>query len=419
MATVLPWGESIAVLMELGFPTDEFKLDISQLNGTDVLDGQLIGEDVAEYTQQVTINRGRQDQLAVVSAGNCSVTLLNNDRRFDPTNEFSPYWDSTLEQSGVTPRKKVTIIVGGETVFVGSITDIGLSYATGNSTDISTVVINAADDFVLLANAYTQQDRTPVEELTGSRMNFLLALPEVDYQGSTSISTGTVAVGAYPLNSNTNALAYAQAIADAEQGVFFVARDGILTFTDRVSAQFVFSTLSFSDLQGTGIQYQTLGVEYGQEFLYNKVVVSREGGVAQIANDSVSQAEYGISTLSLSGLLLASDTDASTLADNLLDLYAEPQFRFTDMGVLVSGQDAFNRQGLNSLEIGDTITVERNYATGFPTNLLKEQTVERLSRTITPNFDRLTVSLSDAYIVYAFILDDATFGRMDEDNALS
>jgi hypothetical protein len=419
VATVLPWGESIAVLMELGFPTDEFKLDISQLNGTDVLDGQLIGEDVAEYTQQVTINRGRQDQLAVVSAGNCSVTLLNNDRRFDPTNEFSPYWDSTLEQSGVTPRKKVTIIVGGETVFVGSITDIGLSYATGNSTDISTVVINAADDFVLLANAYTQQDRTPVEELTGSRMNFLLALPEVDYQGSTSISTGTVAVGAYPLNSNTNALAYAQAIADAEQGVFFVARDGILTFTDRVSAQFVFSTLSFSDLQGTGIQYQTLGVEYGQEFLYNKVVVSREGGVAQIANDSVSQAEYGISTLSLSGLLLASDTDASTLADNLLDLYAEPQFRFTDMGVLVSGQDAFNRQGLNSLEIGDTITVERNYATGFPTNLLKEQTVERLSRTITPNFDRLTVSLSDAYIVYAFILDDATFGRMDEDNALS
>jgi hypothetical protein len=405
--------------MELGFPTDEFKLDVSQLNGTDVLDGQLLGEDVAEYTQQLNFNRGRQDQLAVVSAGNCSVTLLNNDRRFDPTNESSPYWNSTLGQSGVRPRRKVTVIVGGETVFVGSITDIGLSYATGQATDISTVVINAADDFVLLANAYTQQDRTPVQELSGARMNFLLALPEVDYQGATSIFPGTVALGAYPLDSNTNALTYAQAIAEAEQGLFFISRDGTLTFTDRVSAEFVVSTASFSDLQGTGIQYQTLGVEYGQEFLYNKVVVTRDGGVSQVANDAASQGEYGISTLSLNGLLLANDTDASNLADNLLNLYAEPLFRFTDMAIMVSAQDAFNRQTLNSLEIGDTITVERNYATGSPATLFKEQTVERLNRFITPNFDRLTISLSDAYILNVFILDDAIFGRMDEDNALS
>lgn len=421
MATVLPWGESIVVLMELGFPVNPFTLDSATLGvlNVNVLDGALLGDDVAGYTQQLNINRGRQDQLSAISAGNCSITLLNNDRRFDPTNQSSPYYDATLGQSGVTPRRKVTVTLNGETLFVGRITDIDLSYQTGNSTDISTVVINAADDFVLLANTATTTDLTPAIELSGTRLNYLLALSDVAYSGVTAIDAGTVSLGAYVINSNTNVLTYAQAIAASEQGLFFVARSGTLTFTDRVTRGFLVSSATFSDQQGSGIKYQTLGVAYGQEFLYNKVVVTRDGGVSQVANDATSQAEYGISTLSLNNLLLESDTDAATLASDLLTLYAEPQYRFSDMGILVSAQTSLDRTALNGLELGDTITVERNYQTGSPLLFSKEQTVERLSHVITPNSHRLTVSLSDAYILNVFLLDDAIFGRMDEDNALS
>ena len=337
MATVTAWGETLTVLMELGFPVNVFTLDSATdgILNSDFLGGTLLGDDVAPYIQDIRITRGRQDQLANFSAGSCSVTLLNNDRRFDPTNESSPYWDAVLGQSGVTPRRKVTVKLGDETLFVGRITDIDLSYNTGKSSDISTVTINAADDFVLLANASTSQDRTPTQELSGARLDYLLQLPEIAYTGTTDIDTGTATLGAYQIDANTNALQYAQGIAESEQGYFFVARDGKLTFTDRLSKAFATSVANFSDDAGNEIKYQTLSVLYGQEFLYNKVLATREGGTPQIANDTGSQTEYGISTLNLSGLLLADDTAAQNLANQLLELYAQPAYRFDDMSLLV------------------------------------------------------------------------------------
>jgi len=397
-----------------------FTLDDASLGVLDVnsLDGTLLGDDVAAYTKNIIINRGRQDQLASFSAGNASITLSNNDRRFDPTNESSPYWNSTLEQSGVTPRRKVTVKMGAETLFVGRITDIDLSYATGKSTDISDVVINAADDFVLLANASVTSDLTPTVELSGARLNYLISLPEVAYPGATNIDAGTATLGAYQIDANTNALTYAQAIAEAEQGYFFVARDGTLTFTDRVQASFASSVGTFSDEGGLGIKYQTLSVMYGQEFLYNKVSVIREGGTPQVANDVTSQGEYGISTLSLSGLLLADDTSAQTLANELIALYAEPAYRFEGMGLVVSSFAAGDRLICNQLELGDVIEVERNYQTGSPTTFTKFQTIERIRHNITPGVHSMEVAMADAYLVFPFILDDVTFGLMDEDNAL-
>lgn len=421
MATTLPWGETITVLMELGFPVNPFTLNDASLGvlDDDFLDGTLLGDDVSGYAQQVAINRGRQDQLAQFSAGTCSVTLVNNDRRFDPTNEDSPYWDATAGRTGVQPRRKVTVKLGDDTLFVGRITDIDLSYARGKSSDLSTVTVAAADDFVLLANASTTADVTPTEELSGARLSYLLNLPEVGYAGTTDIDTGTATLGAYPITANTNALAYAQQIAQAEQGFFFVARDGDLTFTDRATAGFASVVGAFSDAQGSEIKYQSLGVLYGQEFLYNKVSATRSGSTPQVANDAGSQTEYGIATLALDNLLVSTDAQAQTLANDLLDLYAEPAFRFNDMALLVSSFSAPNRTVCNQLELGDTITVERNYVSGTPATVTKYQTIDRLSRTITPSAHSLLVGMSEAYLVYQFVLDDATYGTLDTDNALA
>lgn len=226
-------------------------------------------------------------------------------------------------------------------------------------------------------------------------------------------------MGAYQIDANTNALQYAQGIAESEQGYFFVARDGKLTFTDRLSKAFATSVANFSDDAGNEIKYQTLSVLYGQEFLYNKVLATREGGTPQIANDTGSQTEYGISTLNLSGLLLADDTAAQNLANQLLELYAQPAYRFDDMSLLVSSFSSPSRIACNRLELGDTVTVERNYQTGSPAQVIKYQTVERLSRVITPNVHRLEIAMSDAYIIYPFTLDDAVFGVLDADNALT
>lgn len=421
MATTLAWGETLTILMELGFAVNPFTLDDAGLGVLDVdfLEGTLLGDDVSDVAQQVNINRGRQDQLQQFSAGTCSVTLLNNDRRFDPTNEDSPYWDATLNRSGVSPRRKVTVKVGDETLFTGRITDIDLSYARGNAGDLSRVVVNAADDFVLLANTATTQADTPSVELSGSRLDYLLNLTEVDYQGTTDIDAGTATLGAYEIAANTNVLAYAQAIALSEQGFFFVARDGTLTFTDRATAGFAQSSGDFSDAQGSEIEYATLDVMYGQEFLYNKIAATRQNSTPQVADDATSQTEYGISTLTLNNLLLSSDVQAQDLADDLLSLYSEPRFRFDNMGLIVSGLASGDRVICNQLELSDTITVERNYAAGSPATVTKYQTVERLNHQITPNFHRLEIGMFEAFIIFPLTLDDATFGILDADNALT
>lgn len=417
MATTLASGETLTVLAELGFIVREFTLNTSTLNGTDVLDGTLEGEDISGYCYEVSVSRGRQDQLQTFSAGTCRLLLNNNDRRFDPINESSPYWDASEGRSGVTPRRLVTVTVGSETIFTGRITDISLDYSTGKSTDISTVEITCADDFVTLANTVTTSDRTPTSQLTGARVSAVLAFAEVDYAGTTDIDTGTATLGTQTIAANTNVIQYLQDVATAEQGNFFVARDGTLTFTDRVAAAFASVSAAFSD--DAAIRYTALGVSYGQELFYNKVVATREGGSPQTANDATSQTTWGITTLALSGLLFSTDAQAATLATTLLNRYKEPLYRFDSLGVFVSGLGSADRATVNGLELGDVITIERNYLVGSPSTVTEYQSIERISHTITPSEHRVEFRLGTAEIVFPFELDDAVFGVLDADNALT
>lgn len=419
MATTLASGEQLTVLAEVGFITNFFVLndiDAGVLDNTQyVLDGNLLGEDITEYCQLISITRGRQDQFAQFNAGQCAITLFNNDRRFDPINENSPYWDSSAGRSGVVPRRKVTVRSGTNDLFVGRITDIDVVY----NHNLSTVTITAADDFVLLANTVIQTDTTPSVELSGARVNYLLNLPEINYPLTTrNISTGLATLGAYTITANTNALTYLQEIATSEQGACFVAANGNLTFTDRLDASFPTITAQFSDA-GVNIPYTALAVVYGQEFLYNRVQATIQGGTVQTAENVSSQTEFGISTYALDNLLLQTDAEALVLADYLVAQYAEPVYRFDDMEVMVSAITAGNRNIVNALELQDVVTVTRTYTTGSPLQVTQYYAVERLTHTITAAEHRVVIGLFNASIVFQLILNDAVFGVLDDDNALA
>jgi hypothetical protein len=71
--------------------------------------------------------------------------------------------------------------------------------------------------------------------------------------------------------------------------------NGDLTFTDRLDASFATIAADFSDA-GVDIPYNALEVIYGQEFLYNRIQATVQGGTVQVANDAASQAEFGITT---------------------------------------------------------------------------------------------------------------------------
>ena len=419
MATTLASGEQITVLAELGFATNFFVLDDIDAgvldNTTFVLDGNLEGVDISEYCQEVSITRGRSDQFSQFNAGQCSITLLNNDRRFDPINTASPYYDATAERSGVVPRRKLTVKSGSNFLFTGRITDIDVVY----NYNLSTVQFTAADDFVLLANTVVEADVTPSVELSGSRVNYLLDLPEIDYPlASRDIATGTQTLGAYQINANTNALTYLQSIATSEQGACFIAANGDLTFTDRIVNSFASVAAAFSDT-GTDIPYTALQVIYGQEFLFNRIQATVEGGAVQVADDAVSQADFGISTYALPNLLLEDDSDAQTLATYLVGLYAEPQYRFDDLGLLISAFSSGNRNIINALELQNLVEITRTYTTGSPLSVTEYYQIERINHLITAGEHRVTLGLFNASIVQELILDDAVFGVLDSNNAVA
>jgi len=422
----MAWGEEITVLMELGFPVNIFTLDSAEdgVLDEDIFGGTLVGDDVSQFCQEISISRGRSDQLQNFNAGTCTVRLLNRDRRFDPINESSPYWDVSTGKSGVTPRRKVTIFSDGVQLFTGRITDIDVSYEPNSpnaTSENSYVTITAADDFVLLANTFTENAITPSQELSGTRVASILDLPEVNYPATRDIDTGAATLGGgatFAIDANSNVLTYLQSVATSEQGYFFVAADGDLTFTDRIAASFTAPSAYFSDA-GSNIPYTSLSVMYGQEFLYNKVVCQVEGGTDQIANDVASQTEYGISTLSLSGLLLVDDAAALTLATDLLDRYKEPEYRFDRIQTIYNPLSSGNQQTLTAVDIADVVRITRTYPTGTPATVTKDYSIENIRHVISPSSHTVEYGLAVADLVYAFILDDSLYGVMDSTNALT
>jgi hypothetical protein len=414
MATVLVFGEQVQVFLSLGKVVNEFLLDSSQLNGIDVLDGDDV-DDVSEYVRSLSISRGRSDQFSSFRAGTLTLVLNNNDRRFDPINESSPYYNSTTGRSGVTPRRRVQIVGDNIPLFTGRVSDIDVEY----NYELSTVTITAADDFTLLANTFTGAASTPPVELSGARVSRILNLPEVAYPAaSRSIGTGVAALGAFPIAANTNAANYLGRVAEAEQGLFFCAADGTLTFTDRATTAFALPVVNFTD-QGIGLPYQNLATIYGNEFLFNRVQATTETGVPQIAEDAASQTTFGVTTLTLDGLLLGSDADALTLAEQLLSFYKQPEYRFDDLRLVVSAMSDLERDSVLQVEMGDVISIERTFTVGSPASVVKEYGVDRIPHQILPDRHIVTFGLFDALIVFPLILDDPEFGRLDERNAVA
>jgi hypothetical protein len=78
------------------------------------------------------------------------------------------------------------------------------------------------------------------------------------------------------------------------------------------------------------------------------------------------------------------------------------------------------RDTLATLEIGDTITVEKTFPSGAGTSqLAQELSVEGIEHYLDfATGHRVLYSTAPTTVVYELILDDATYGTLDSTNAL-
>jgi len=349
-----------------------------------------------------------------------TIVLNNNDRRFDPINEDSPYWDATTNSSGVEPRRFVEIISNGEHLFQGAITAINISYET----NFSTCTIEASDDFTRLANMTVATAFTPSIQISGNRVTTILDLPEVDYPiNQRAIDTGGKDLQALQIDAGTNVLSYLQQIALADQALMFMSRDGDIVYTDPLGT--VLNTniqATFTDATASAgvIPYTAIATITDQTFLYNRVVTSKDGGIEYIEDDATSQTSYGIQAYSLTDLLLENNSDAEALAVELLAKYKDPVYRFDDMQFIFNALSVSNQTTMASLDIGDNIKIIRTFTTGSPLTVELYYQVERLNHDISTGQHTCTIGMGNLKtLIYNLILDDAVYGTLSTSNALA
>jgi hypothetical protein len=263
--------------------------------------------------------------------------------------------------------------------------------------------------------------------VTGASHWDLLDRPEVNYPtgAARNISTGTVELGGssqYRIAEGTNVKTYFDQITyTAERGRIFIDREGVLVSQDRIGNTLSAPVVTFCDdvSHTTHARYNRLGITFKAEDILNRVAITPANGSQQVAEDLASQAEFLVKALYIDGSLLHDNSAALDLANYLLYPEAEP--RFNSLETWFGSLSAALRDDCAILDVGDTVIITKQILVdGSPTNRTQELAVEGVEHRIA--FDRghtVRIFTSPATIVYGLILDDATFGILDADNAVT
>ena len=222
-------------------------------------------------------------------------------------------------------------------------------------------------------------------------MSAILDRPEVNFSTALrNISTGIATCGTVAYTDYTNTLSALQAVAIAEDGRLFANRRNQIQFDERISFTFSTAIASFGGTATNEIPILAIGVAYGQETLFNRVQVDIDGGTAaQVAQDSASQTQYGVQTLSFSGVPLVNETAGATLAQNLLDKYKEPKIRFNEISTSLNACGSALWPTVLTLDVGSVISVSKQYYQGLPTTRTESVFIESVAHDITPSDHRI------------------------------
>ena len=364
--------------------------------------------DLTSIVLSINIRRGRNRQLDQFNAGTAQVVFNNNSRILDPLNTSSPYYPYVL------PRSPIIIYANGTPIYTGYVEDWNLDYQNANQGRMSARCVDA---FGTLANQQLNAF-TPSAESSSSRVNTVLDRPEINYQGSRSIGTGTSTLGAYAVVQDTNVLNYLQQVNTSEQGYLFTAADGSLTFKGRSSVLNPVAGASFTT-DGTGIPYMTLVNQFGSELLYNYIVTQSPAGAAQTNSDSTSIALYQAQNYNLLNLLNSTTTEVNGLGAYLLGKYRNPVLRFTGISCELAALTSAQWSIIFAIDLTSIISVQKNYSTGTPTTETQTLITSGIEHRIVPGSHIINFTMESTDGNQYLTLDDAIFGTLSTTNLLS
>ena len=395
--------------VEIGFDLTDlpigpfFRLDDSVAGVLDNVDYRLGGTifyDVTDRVRTINWNRGKSRRFSAFQAGSLNVEFNNHDRAFDPLYVDSPFYGNII------PRREIRVTSGNLIQFTGWIDDWGLTY-TPDGNSLADAI--ASDAFTIIANQ-TISEGTPTQQLTSERINTILDSPGVSWSTTLrDIEAGQVQVGTQQISANTNALNYMQKVTETEGGLFFVGKNGALTFRDSVDTPDSATLVTFD--QGSNIPYKSIGIVYGAELLYNEVTIANAGGGTAVAQSVSSQGEYGIRSLALTDLLGATDEQSVDLAVRYVDIYSEPEYRVEQLEVCLHDLNSTDQETVLGLELGSVCKVAFT-SNGIGDPIEKFIQVISLNNSVKPTTHYVTFGFQEIKYL-SLVLDDAVFGKLD------
>jgi hypothetical protein len=365
--------------------------------------GGLQFADLTSIVENVNITRGRNRQLDQFNSGTATVTFDNASRILDPLNTDSVFYPFVL------PRCPIVISANGIPIYSGLVVDWNLDYDLANQ---DMMYARCADDFTVLANQALNAF-TPSAQLSGARVSAVLNRPEINYQGARQIGTGSSNLGAYAVSAETNVLNYLQLVTTSEQGYLYISADGTLTFKGRTEVLNQPADAVFTS-NGTGLPYQTLTNEFGDELLYNYIVTESPAGGPFDAIDTISQALYQSQQYALTNLLNSSASEVEALGDYLLGKYKNPVLRFTGLSNQLAALSATNQDACLNLDLTDIASITKTFVQGSPASVTQTVIVSGISHSITPGSHIVAYTFESTDGNQYVTLDDTIFGRLDE-----
>jgi hypothetical protein len=363
--------------------------------------------DLTSIVESVNITRGRSRQLDQFNAGTATIAFDNSSQILNPSNTSSPYYPFVL------PRCPVQVLANGVPIYTGLVTDWNLDYDISNE---DMMYASCSDQFTVLANQALNAV-TPAAEASGTRINTVLSYSEINYQGARAIDTGSSTLGAYAISQDTNVLNYLQQVNTSEQGYLFMSANGTLTFKGRSSVLNPVAGATFNT-DGTGLPYQTLVNQYGDELLYNYIVTQSPAGSKQTTSNANSIALYQAQQYALLDLLNSTTTEVAGLGNYLLGKYQNPVLRFTGLSTQMAALSSANQNIVLGLDLTSICTVIKNFVTGTPATETQTLIVSGVSHNITPGSHIVSFTFESTDGNQYLTLDNAIFGTLDN-NLLS
>ena len=307
--------------------------------------------EISSFVREFDIERGRSRVLDDMQAGVATILLDNTDSRFDPINTGSPH----------SPNVRVFTPIRIRAVHNSITYDLYYGFATGwpqsyPEVKDSVVVLECVDGFRLMS--MFEEELTESQEPAGTRIGNLL--DTMSWPGGLrDLDTGNHNVAALTAEFGS-VLGEIKRAELVEQGLFWVAGDGNATFRDgntRIQDDSIQAI--FSD-DGSDLGYWDIQIDYDDEQLWNKAVVTRTDGIAQTASDATSIGDFGQRDLHLSETLHVADGEANALAEWLVDDNKDIRSRFSQLTLRPEGDPVNLWPAALGLELWEKVNVERN-----------------------------------------------------------